>query len=567
MSMLTIVSGTERFYARLPVSQQATQSWFSSATAPDVRVFSWLDGQIPVYEVEASNCSLVIGDKTKTKPRLHAEVQIIAPRGWRLVETNVRPFPTDWPMGRASWRRFALIQNASDEAEAREAKYGRFCPSWAQRRASYGPCGMPLPQLGSQQTVAMTSIDTARARMIRNALWAKTAFHIEDYSDGVLLPGPDNWMCHGPADPGDVAGSGIYFFNGHRQNLADLRAAHLIAQCEHDRMKRWYQRSDGEPISTEHYPGQITPDTWGQPFIPPEANIADNGGDPLPTPYDFAHLIRGIRRTIQFAEQADSPMAKFAVRGIAAEQRLRFSERGRLPVPGYNPVNLHALQVEAEKAPNTGLFGPTCGRQIGWPAFCIAESMRLSGMIGGTRSWGEAYLKLIETASMQTGVIQKAIGGPFPDHAFTCQTFEQVILAYGTVGIAKQLGVSTPVAVHRMLESIYGPRTQVPILPWASQRGPPHFLVTADQNGIPLPVLKDGAADGAVAGDATHAMSALAIAAHIDPAPMTWVARGQVYGNPFADWKAKLAWLTSGSITEIAWDAGWVAQAQKVAAA
>jgi hypothetical protein len=550
MSQVVVHVGSEAH-----VFSVGSMRWSPSETGPDVwcAILPQQDGST-VAEIEVSNCSIVPGVPSRSKPLLSAEVSVEGVEGVRMF------WPSIWPMGRAAWRRFALPGSPNKNASA-----GNFCPSWRQRQKSYGPCNLPLPTLGTQQAALMLSADTASARQVLNALDGVLGFpfHVDDTADGVVNPGPSGWNCWGPSDPGQVGGTGIYFLRGGRQNIADLRRAFLIAQCEHERMRRWYRRDTGEPISTEDYPGQ-TPDLWGYP-IPPEAMIP-TAPDPLPTPSDFAHEIRGCSRTIQVAEQADSPMAKRSLAGLAGLARLRFSHRGRLPVPGYIPVNLRALQAQADLAPNTGLWGSTGGRQIAWAAFEVAESAKLSGWVGEARTWATAFLHLIDTASMPTGPLQKAQGPPFPAGVFTCQTFEQVILCYGIVGLARQLGVAIPMAVHRILEGIYGPNQVVGILPYyGSSTGPPHFIKTADDAGVPVPVLNQGYPNGEEPGDATHALSALALAASMDPNPLTWVQRGAIYDGTWPSWQQRLAYLTSATApSNIEWYFGWMAAAQAV---
>lgn len=526
--------------------------WSPSETGPDVwcSIQPQQDGST-VAEIEVSNSSLVPGVPSRTKPLLSADVSVEGADGVR--ET----WPSVWPMGRGAWRRYALPGGPNKNASA-----GNFCPAWRQLQKSYGPCNLPLPTLGTQQAALMLSADVTSAREVLHALNGHWPFRVDDTSDAVVFTW-EGWSPWGPIDPGQVGGSGIYFMRGGRQNIADLRRAFLIAQCEHERMRRWYRRDTGAPISTEDYPGQ-TPDLWGYP-IPPEAMIPTEP-DPLPIPFDFAHEIRGCSRTIQVAEQADSAMAKRSLAGLAGLARLRFSHRGRLPVPGYIPVNLRALQAQADGSPNTGIWGSTCGRQIAWAAFEVAESAKLSGWTGEARAWATAFLKLIDTASMPTGPLQKAQGPPFPSGVFTCQTFEQVILCHGIVGLARQLGVAIPIAVHRIMESIYGPHQVVGILPYyGSSTGPPHFIRTADDAGVPVPVLNQGYPNGEEPGDATHALSALALAASMDPNSLTWVQRGAIYDGTWQSWQARLAYLTSANApSNLEWYWGWMAAAQAV---
>jgi hypothetical protein len=565
MSTLTVTTGSHTHTLALAPDANWSEVWSPTPDSLDVRLFS---RKLPAppgtaleaweCELEGSNASVVVGDKTKTKPLIQASVDVEYSGG--LVVGPRMDWPTVWPIGRASWRRF-VIGGAADRRENYRISLGQFSSSWRQRSKAFGPAMMPLPTLGDQQRTAMISQDTASFQYILAALQKGQVWHLDDTMDGVLLP-MYGWAPHGPSDPGGVGGTGIVHFTGYRQNIADLRRAYLIAQCEHDRGRRWYVRETGESLSTEHYSG-TTPDCWGYP-IPPEAMIQTEQ-DPLPLGYDAAHEIRGYRRTLQIAEQADSPMAKHSLTGLAGMARLRYSQRGVLAKPGYHPCTLSQLTLEANAAPGTGTYGSIAGRQLGWDAFLVAEDLKLNGVHGENAVWANAMLDYIETATTPTGPIQKSLGGSggWPETYFSCQTFEQPLLAFGAAGLAKQVGRDIPVFVHRVAESIYGPATKVPILPYNSSVGPRHYLKTADDSGAPLAELSDGSDIG----DPAHALSMLALQASLDLRPETWVARGALYEHPFPSWKDKLAGLTSGIATEIIGQAGWVAQAQRVAAA
>lgn len=572
-----IAIGHERVEIDLTNVGPVVQVWRPSDTLPDVRIFAQRVGDVYLIEREVSNRSLVIGHKERTKPRIQCPISDMPPSGWAIADPRQGKNPSDWPMGRASWRRYVLYQGTANGAAADAAMrlaLGTFRADWRGVAAKFGPCNMALPRLGDQQRVRIMSEDGASARFVLNSVINGTQFHVEDYSDGVLLPMLD-WNPIGGQDGAEVGGTGVYFTTGWHQNVPDLQRAFILAQCEHERAKGWYVRETGEPISTEHYQGQ-TPDIWGAPFVPPEAQIANTGGDFLPVPYDYAHEIRGFRRTAQVAEQALSPMATFSLRSLSSLARLRFSQRGRLPSPGYAPVNLTTLQWNASSAPgaktadgyvnlnlgpNTGLFGSTCGRQIGWSAFEVAYTAKLCGWSAESRLWAESFLIFLDTAVSPTGPIQKAKGGSgnWPN-VFSCQTFEQVILAYGAMALAVQLGKPTPTFVARVIENIYGPDTLLPML----GNGPPHYIRTAEANGAPVQRLSDPAPNGTgdLYGDPAHAEAACALAATFDLNPQRWLDRSCLYNHPFPNVEAKLAWLTSSDVTHLDWEAFLVGQMQ-----
>lgn len=558
--------------------------WLPSNTLPDARVFVRKNGDSYEIEREFSNGSLVLGHPELTKPLIQCDVGEESIGGWSIAGPRWGcGDPTVWPMGRGSWRRYVLYQGPDAPGDQRSAAEtlaaGVFRADWRATAKSFGPCNMPLLRLGEQQRVVINSQDTASLRFVQQAINSNQPWHLEDWDDGVWFPWA-GWNPMGPTDPGGVGGTGIYFFRGWHQNVADLRRSYLIAQCEHERMHHWYNRADGEPISTEHYPNNPTPDVWGL-MAPPEALIQNTGGDPLPPHYDFAHEIRGFGRTGQVAEQAASPMATFSLRALSSLARLRFSQRGRLPSPGYAPVNLRTLQWNAASAPgaktsdgyvnlnlgpNTGLYGSTAGRQVGWTFFEVALTAKLCGWTAESRQFAESALIWLETAVSPTGPIQKAAGGSgnWPN-VFSTQTFEDVILAYGAGGMAMQLEKPTPTFVRRVLDNIYGPGNSLPML----GNGPPHYIRTADTSGVPVQRLTEPAPNGTgdIYGDPAHAEAACALAAHYETSTAgcaTWVDRGRLYNHYFPDWQQKLGWLTSSSVTSLSWEAGWVAQAQRL---
>jgi hypothetical protein len=543
--------------------------WAPDDALPDVSCFLRRSGNLVEGELAVGNVSIVPG-----KPAKAARTSTIAVEpgsGWSIVWDLERPWPTLYPIGRETWRRFCLhrADDPGSRAEAERRARGVFHPEWEKRKLAFGPTNMPLPRLAKFQAAAIEGIDATRLETIRKSLAALVPFTVDDREDAVFaFPGGHSPL--GPRDGGSPGGSGIQFATGWRQNPKDLEIAVLVAPCEHARMLRYARRDTGAILSVDDYPNApYSPDLWGGP-LPETVGVAND--DPLPPPYDFAHEIRGSRRTIQLTEQLDSPMAKRSLAGVAAVARMRFSERGRMPpVEGYFPVNVASLLQQARSFPHTGVWGSTAGRQIGWAAFENAQCIKVNGGSSGQRKWAADFLDLMEVAETPAGVFQKAWGNPFPEKVdaqgkkiFCMQTFEYVILAYGACGLAIQTGSERGKGVFlKGFAQIYGPATKVPILKYYHAVGPWKFIDTADETGAIRAELSDGSpASEDVVGDATHAEAAIALAHHLtgDPA---WIERMRLYNAGFATWKKKLAALTSRDATEIDWQAFAVAQMQR----
>lgn len=549
MTTLQITCGSEPHNFDLPTAPGWHEFWSPSVDGLDVRVFAQQGPAGWDCRVRISNDSVVIGDPSKTKPRIQAAISMAIDNQQAQPSTI---FPADFPMGRGAWRRIQIGPETPIT----------FRDDWRTASKTYGPCNMPLPRFGDQQRSVMLSRDGTSLRAIHGALQQRQQWTYEDSQDGVFTY-PLGFAPHGPPDVGQVAGSGIYFNTGYRQSKPDLQRAFLIAQCEGDRTRFWVERTTGEPISTEHYPANPTPDTWGYPAIPEVLALLGTEADPLPLPYDFAHCIRGFRRTAQVAEQAGDPMCKWMIHAMAQEQRLRFSHRGRLGVPGYQPGNLAALTALAEP-PNTGVFGSEPGRQIGWPMFLVAYDAKLNGWVGEMETWADFALEFLAKAVTPTGPIQKVIAGSgWPNTpVYKCQSFEQVILGYGAAALAIQRGKLSPIFTTRVLESLYGPSTLMPILGGTAFRGPDHYPRSANDDGTPVTRLQDGTAGY---GDPTHAEAACALMAVLAD-PTTWLTRWNLYGTTgFSTWQEKLAWATSLQAPDnLHWIAPGIAIGQKL---
>lgn len=575
MTDLTIYADDEPFaFTCPPPDPNAPRSWspllFRAGTEVDVPVFMRRVGA-SMIEVEygVGNTSIVRGDPTKTRPTTGATVSLEPGRQWSIALDLVRPTPDSFPTGREFVRRLVLYDKAqpSLKQRAQNIAAGVFSGAWMTRREAFGPIGMPLPTLGVQQKANITSIDWQRANALASALVQGLPYWVDDTQDGPILIVPNSWRPHGPSAAGDVGGTGIYFHTGWRDNPADLRVAVLMWQCEHERMVRWCDRATGRIIDQSDYPTP-TPDCCGVVKGLPELEPVRALPDPLPPPYDFAHLIRGFRRSLQVALQADYPMAKRSVAGVAAVERLRFSERGiPNPGPGYSPVNFRILLEEATANPGKGIWGSTFGRQTAWPVFASACDMLVNGEAPGHRPFLHAYLEIARLAGMPTGAFQKARGGQFPSAlapngkpASFEQMFEGGIRSYALAAAAKVLGEPKPACLGDWIGEVLGPGTQVPVLTGGGTTGPIHFIATCDDGVGIYPNLTWGSGSG----DAAHVLASLALAAHLDPVLRpAWIERGIHYGTVYSTIADKVAALTAPGATILDWDAAWLAQAQR----
>jgi hypothetical protein len=543
--------------------------WRPDDVLPDVACFLRRSGDFVEGEIAVGNVSIVPGKPAK--PCRSASIAVEPGAGWAIRWDLERPWPGLYPIGRETWRRFCLHRPDDPRAkvEAERRARGVFRPDWNERRLVYGPTNMPLPRLSKPQAAQIEAADAARVNAVRSALAARAPFQVDDTEDAVQSY-PGGHAPLGPRDGGSPGGSGIQFATGWRQNSRDLELAVLLAPCEHVRMLRYVRRDTGAVLCVDDYPSApYSPDLWGGP-LPETVGVPND--DPLPPPYDFAHEIRGTRRTIQLTEQLDSPMARRSLAGVAAVARMRFSERGRMPpVEGYYPVNVASLLSQARAAPHTGIWGSTAGRQIGWAAFENAQCIKVNGGTEGQRKWAADFLDLIEVAESPAGVFQKAWGNPFPEKVdaagkkvFSMQTFEYVILAYGACGLAIQTVTEHGKAAFvKGFTQIYGPGTKVPILRWYGAVGPWKFLDTADEaSGMRAELSGGSAASEEVQGDATHAEAAIALAHHLT-GDAAWIERLRLYHAAFPTWKKKLAALTSREATDIDWQAFAVAQMQR----
>lgn len=539
-------------------------AWFPSddPDVPDMDARSMKTAEgLVLFEIAVGNTSILPGNKGATKPGHACSVGIGISPGWSIVSPigHNRGFPTLWPIGRETWRRLVCYPNNRPEL-ARKAQLlanGPWHPKWRANQKSYGPCNMPLPLLSAGQHPVIFQHDKALLAGLSNGIHGDK---LDDSEDAVLMYS-HGWFPHGPPRGDTEGGSGIYFSQGWRQNDADRGVAMAMAPSEHERMLHYRHRATGLPLSVDHYPGTgPSPDLWGD--VLPEIKGVPNF-DPLPPPYDFAHRIRGRRRTHQLAQQVDSPMARYSVASGAAYGRMQFSERGRMPVPGYHPENLATWEQQVANAPGTGLWGKIGGRMMGWTFYDLAMDAKVNGWTAGNQAYAERVLAMIGKGATAAGVFQKGYGGSFPsvvDAAgkaiYVMQTFEYDILAYGVIGLATQLGGGSSAATRAILNGlgqIYGPDTLIEIGPYYGGKGPWKWIHVADSNGPIAPLDKGEPLGGNILGDATHAESGIALALHMQSrGSSAWLQRAAMYDDPAPTWKDKLRRLEAQ--TRLDWE-------------
>lgn len=572
MSALTINLNDDSLKARVPTSPGWKRSWFpqenEAQPEPDCTVFMRQDETEPEIiegEIAVGNVSIVPGGTSRTKPAHSAVVDIDEPPGYAIVWDLPRPWPTWFPIGRETWRRFALYPLGRSDLRRRAQKIacGVFRPEWRAVRKAFGPTNMRLPDLSPGQANAIANIDAQRLALVRAQL-PGGFFKLDDNEDGVQNRA-HGWAWIGPPDPGAPAGSGIYF-GEFRQSQANLSLCVLMAPTEHERMIRFVRRDTGEILTQDDYMG-MPPDLWGS-VLPETVGVPNY--DPIARPMDYAHNIRGVRRTATVAEQMDSPMARRSIAGVAAEQRMRFSDRGRLPGPGYHPVNLNALLKEADAAPHKGIWGKSCGRMIGWAAWETALDIKINGTTPEKQRWAQAFIRLMETAATPAGVFQKGWGDPFPEQMLPdgglircMQTFEYVILGYGACGLGIQTGQAARASEPflRGFTQIYSATSKVPIKPWYGGKGPWKFLYIADDKLGVYTVLQDGVGVAPqVQGDATHAEAACALAHSLTKDPM-WLEQSAKFDDTAPTWQDKKARLLAA--TRLDWEGFLLGQYQE----
>lgn len=538
------------------VLQTRWRETFTRGT-PDVWLATKRDSlfaSLTVFECELSNARA-------GSYAYDAQVQIVPPRGYRIVWECARPLPTVWPTKRACLRRGCLLPVNRPDLEARATALARggFRREWLTARFRFGPANMPMPDL----TPAVQAQVSAQAASwwggVVHALATGGTCTVEDSEDGPILPGWHDWRWHGPLARYAPGGSGIHFQAGWQQSLDWLHLALLQAELAHERC--WHAlRPDGTHITADDYADGALKYAPGSGDPVNDQLPGFSGYDGIPLPYDPAHSIRGFRHAIALSEMMDSPMIRRSIASQAAQARLTYSERGAGPAYGYTPDNVRNLLTVAQASPGQG-DGMKMGRMYGWAAWIIAQDGKVNGWTPGKRAWGQMLLDAAEAARMPTGICQRVTGsGPADvwwDPVFdTAQSFEAGIFSHGIVALARQMGVPEPVVLPT--RSLCGP--DAPKWAYYSEVGPPHFVAVAPHGRAPYPTITTGKGGSAVSpGDSAHMEALCALeASRGNLRALEWSA---TVGAVCSDSKAKRALLETR--TDLRATSSLLAQYQK----
>jgi hypothetical protein len=525
-------------------------------------------GECIEVELEVSNASFTVG--RKARPGIAScTVSVSASTGWTLMQDLPRPWPNLWPTKRAAWRRFALYPsgrpNLRVEAGALARGSALPSPAWA----TWGPANMPLPALSASLTASLPPLWEAHYQGLRTALLtgAVMGWYAEDSEDSPRGK-PNNWIVHGPDNPGAPAGSGVYFSTGWQR---EPLAKYLLLMCQpcHERMWHAYDRATGRPIVVDDY-GALTPKYSPGTHDPNNNDLPEfrdvPTNDMLPDPYDTAHRIRHDRYCIAAFELTGSPMARRMVYGAAAQCRLQWTERGD-PHDQYR-YDLDAMFSRVQANPHQGLSGTYGGRSMGEPAFVIAAAKKF-GMSGGD-DWAKMFCAFCDLAAPHHGVIQRANGNPpKPDGTIDvwynatndmAHSFEVPMLGIGALAVARQFGLPVPRQIATAMRSVFcDPALLRPY--YSSNVGPWDYIYVAAHDGLSYDKIPGGqTTPGSPEGDATHAELGCAIGESITGDPAFIDAMCGV-GLPAADPHAKRVQLEAG--TDLGWGAFALAQLQK----
>lgn len=519
----------------------ASQSWaIGGGSKPDVKVFTTPTSQgVTVFEIECSNASIVVGSLQSAYRAFTCDVGVTPPAGYEMVADCARPWPTVWHPMHAAIRRFAIYPSSSPALRqmALVLAQGIYETPWRRGHAAYGPCNIPLPTLSAQQTsAAATEIGKWLGRL-RSQLMTGSTGGVEstsngylDVQEGLATPGRDGWRPWGPVERFAHAGAGIYFYTGWEQ-AQDLPAYLWLVMCaNHERRWHAYDRASGEVITADRYgdPGPQYQEGTGDPnngWLPEVRGIASNP-DPLILPYDQAHSIRGFRHLVALSEMSGSPMVKRALKGQAAMFRLQLSEIG----PSGPSSWLHSLRKlyhYAEAAPHTGTWGEDTGRQLGWQAFVIAQSVKKG--CSENKKWCEMFAKFADIAAMPNGIVSRC-ASPDPSSVWfdpnndTAHAFEVPIFWHGATGAARYGGVPVPYAMLRAMQSLY---EEAPLYPYYSGVGPPQYAYVAKRGGAPYSTVPGGKDN---TGDSTHVMAGAALAGFLSE-PKRYIAAANRISN------------------------------------
>jgi len=374
-----------------------------------------------------------------------------------------------------------------------------------------------------QQTAAKTRMLTYNARL-RGLLETGGIGPIEDSEDGLLTLPVDGWSPWGIADRGAPAGSGIYFWTGYERTRETPAYLWLVSACTHERAWHAYDALTGAVVTAEFYgdPGPKYQQATGDPnngWLPEFRGVAKHP-DPLIAPYDNAHSIRGFRHLVALSEMTDSPMVKRSLKSRAAQMRLQFSEIGPYPSGGYAPPSLRTSLAKAKERPGGGAFGEDTGRQLGEPAYVIAQSIKHG--CAENISWAKMFVEYTQTSAMPNGIFSRCHSNNassvwYHDTHDLAHAFEVPILAAGTIGCAMQSGKRVPQFVLKGFSELY---ERAPAYPYYNGYGPPNYAFVAARGGNPYPNIPGGKNN---AGDFTHVMTGAALAAAIDGDARRWV--------------------------------------------
>lgn len=524
------------------------------------------DGIIEL-EQEVSNASFVPGQKARAV--VDAAVSIEPPAGYEIVEDCSRPWPTRWYPMHAAFRRFVMYPTGRPglHDDAKRIAAGVMDTKTAQLgHENYGPCNMPMPKLSPQQDTAGRQRVANWLSHLRSMLTMNQIGTVEDSEDGLLVANLFGWRPWGIPARDAPAGSGIFFWTGWEWCQDHAAYLWLAAACNHERQWHAYHRKTGEPITADDYgdPGPMYQQATRDPnngWLPEFRGVAATL-DPIIDPYNAGHSIRGFRHLIALSEMSDSPMVKRALAGQAAQWRLQCSERGPHPSGGYTPPSLRTYRDWMKAAPHNGFYGSDTGRQNGWPAFLIAQSIKKGA--AKNMPWAKMFVEFVELGAMPNGILSRCAAQPGsvwhdPDHD-TAHAFEVPILYAGATGCARQAGVPVPPSMLRAFQALYEESPKAPY--YSGEVGPYNYSYVAERGGAPYQTVIGGKAWNNPQGDATHTQtgSALAISQSSDP---RYLVSSAGVGAATPDWKAKKKMLEGKA--DLKNDAGLLAQYQRVA--
>lgn len=540
--------------------------WFedwkpSTAATPHVKTYTRkaLSGVVAL-EIETGNADVIPRMFGSARPAFPCSFAVEPPRGYEIVADCARPWPSVWYPMHCAVRRYGLYPKDKPElrAEAETAARGTYSINrWRRGRLAYGPCNTPLPDLTpAESTTASYKVSgwLNRIRTLLSAAEGTPTGIVEDSEDGlqVFVNGWFAWGRHpdGHSTPARdaPAASGIRFYTGYEGTPDSVPYHWLKTESTHERRWHAYDRATGQPITAESYgdPGPMYVQGTGDPnngWLPEFKGVAANP-DPIILPYDSAHSVRDWRDLIFQSEATDSPMVKRMLRGLAAQFRLQFSEIGST---SQWASTLRKLLLDVRSRPGQGIWGPDTGRQLGWPAFLIAQSVKRAGA-NENRTWCRLFAEMAETAAMPTGIVSRCAAAPNPadvwydpDHDLA-HSFEVPIFWHGAMGCSIQ--GKRPIAnATRFASALY---EEAPLMPYYNGHGPPDYAWVAKRGGAPYPTITGGKG---TMGDSSNAHAGAALAAHLDPAQRKrWIDAG----------------LRVEGIGNLDKDAGLVAQMQRL---